>query len=62
MPELTEEDFARFHPVYKRPKKAEKRIGLVLESDAVEHLLKSGEGWQTRLREYVEKGIASGAV
>jgi uncharacterized protein (DUF4415 family) len=48
--------------VYKRPKKAEKRIGIVLESEAVEHLRKSGDGWQTRLREYVEKGIASGAV
>jgi hypothetical protein len=31
MPELTEEDFARFHPVNKRPKKAEKRVGIVLE-------------------------------
>jgi uncharacterized protein (DUF4415 family) len=69
MPELTAEDFARFHPVNKRPKKAvgsksgrEKRIGLVLEAEAVEHLRKSGDDWQTRLREYVEKGIASGAV
>jgi hypothetical protein len=51
MPELTEEDFARFHPVNKHPKKAEKRVGLVLASSAVD-----------RLRKYVEKGIASGAV
>jgi hypothetical protein len=28
MPELTEEDMARFHPVYKRLKKAEKRDGV----------------------------------
>jgi uncharacterized protein (DUF4415 family) len=62
MPELTEEDMARFHPVYKRSRKAEKRVGLVLASSSVEHLRQSGSGWQTRLREYVEKGIDSGAV
>jgi uncharacterized protein (DUF4415 family) len=62
MPELTEEDMARFHPVYKRSKKAEKRVGLVLESAAAERLRESGRDWQTRLRAYVEKGIASGAV
>jgi uncharacterized protein (DUF4415 family) len=62
MPELTEEDMARFHPVYKHPKRVEKRIGIVLDSADVDHLRESGNGWQARLREYVEKGIASGAV
>ena len=63
-PELNERELAEFKRVRGRPKKAapKERIDLLLEVESVRHLRASGNGWQTRLREYVEKGIAAGAL
>jgi uncharacterized protein (DUF4415 family) len=63
-PELTETELAEFRRVRGRPKKAarKERVDLLLERESVRHLRESGSGWQTRLREYIEQGIAAGAL
>jgi uncharacterized protein (DUF4415 family) len=63
-PELNEDELAEFRRVRGRPKKAvrKERIDLLLEPESIQHLRKSGSGWQTRLREYIEQGITSGAL
>ncbi|GMO55247.1 MAG: hypothetical protein Ta2G_14250 [Termitinemataceae bacterium] len=64
VPELSDDQLAQFKRVRGRPKKAarKERIDLLLETESVQHLRMGGRGWQTRLREYVEKGIAAGAL
>jgi uncharacterized protein (DUF4415 family) len=44
-----------------RPKKQSvlQRIDILLDPEDVSYLRATGEGWQTRLREYVKKGIHS---
>ena len=63
-PELSNVELSEFKRVRGRPKKAVKkeRIDLLLESESARHLRESGRGWQTRLREYVERGITAGVL
>ena len=63
-PELCEAELAEFKTVRGRPRKAAKkeRIDVLLEPESVRYLRDGGRGWQTRLREYVEHGIAAGAL
>ena len=63
-PELSEAELAEFARVRGRPKKAaqKERIDVLLEPESARYLRKSGDGWQTRLREYIESGIARGVL
>jgi len=47
-----------------RPKKEVRKevVNISFEPDDLKYLRASGRGWQTRLREYVEQGISSGAL
>jgi uncharacterized protein (DUF4415 family) len=47
-----------------RPKKEHPKevINVAFESKDLAYLRSTGRGWQTRLREYIEKGIASGML
>jgi len=47
-----------------RPRKEVRKevINIAFEPSDLKHLRASGRGWQTRLREYVERGISSGAL
>ena len=47
-----------------RPRKVAKKevVNIAFEQDDLTYLRSSGRGWQTRVREYVEKGISSGAL
>ena len=52
-------------PVLGRPKVADKKVLVTMrltESALNKYKARTGRGWQTRLREYVEKGIASGLL
>jgi uncharacterized protein (DUF4415 family) len=52
------------HPNRGRPKKEQTKevINVAFERKDLEYLRSTGRGWQTRLREYVEKGIATGLL
>jgi len=52
------------YPNRGRPKKEETKevINVAFERKDLEYLRSTGRGWQTRLREYVEKGIADGLL
>ena len=47
-----------------RPKKEHPKevINVAFEQKDLEYLRSTGRGWQTRLRKYVEKGIAAGLL
>jgi uncharacterized protein (DUF4415 family) len=47
-----------------RPRKEHPKevINIAFESKDLTYLRSTGRGWQTRLREYIEKGIASGML
>jgi len=52
------------YPNRGRPKKEHKKevINISFESKDLKYLRSTGYGWQTRLREYVEKGITAGLL
>lgn len=52
------------YPNRGRPKKEQTKevINISFETKDLEYLRSTGRGWQTRLREYVEKGITSGLL
>jgi len=52
------------YPNRGRPKKEQTKevINVAFESKDLKYLRSTGRGWQTRLREYVEKGIAAGLL
>ena len=52
------------YPNRGRPKKEHPKevINIAFEQKDLEYLRSTGRGWQTRLREYIEKGIASGLL
>jgi uncharacterized protein (DUF4415 family) len=47
-----------------RPRKEQTKevINISFESKDLEYLRSTGRGWQTRVREYVEKGITAGLL
>jgi len=47
-----------------RPKKEQTKevVNVAFERKDLEYLRSTGRGWQTRLREYVEKGISAGLL
>jgi uncharacterized protein (DUF4415 family) len=47
-----------------RPKKEKPKeiINIAFEQKDLAYLRSTGRGWQTRLREYIEKGIAAGLL
>ena len=52
------------YPNRGRPRKEHKKevINISFERKDLEYLRSTGYGWQTRLREYVEKGITAGLL
>ena len=52
------------HPNRGRPKKEHTKevVNIAFESKDLIYLRSTGRGWQTRLREYVEKGITAGLL
>ena len=52
------------YPNRGRPKKEHTKevINVAFERKDLEYLRSTGRGWQTRLREYIEKGIAAGLL
>jgi len=52
------------YPNRGRPKKEQTKevINVAFEPKDLEYLRSTGRGWQTRLRQYVEKGIAAGLL
>lgn len=64
-PYTSEEWWAKAeYPNRGRPKKEQtkKVVNVAFEVKDLEYLRSTGRGWQTRLREYVEKGIATGLL
>jgi len=47
-----------------RPKKEQPKevVNIAFEQKDLVYLRSTGRGWQTRVREYIEKGIASGQL
>ncbi len=54
-PPLTKEQLALFKPI-------KKTTTIRLDADSLHYLQRSGKGWQTRVNEYIRKGIASGQL
>ena len=52
------------YPNRGRPKKEQTKevINVAFERKDLEYLRSTGRGWQTRLREYIENGIAAGLL
>jgi uncharacterized protein (DUF4415 family) len=52
------------YPNRGRPKKEHTKevVNISFERKDLEYLRSTGRGWQTRLREYVEKGISTGLL
>ena len=55
IPALTDEQLALFRPV-------KKMTSIRLDADSLHYLRHSGAGWQTRVNDYIRKGIASGEL
>ena len=65
IPFTPEEWWARAErPNRGRPKKEHTKevINIAFESKDLEYLRSTGRGWQTRVREYIEKGITAGLL
>ncbi len=66
IPKLTGEQLSGFRPRFQvnrefyRPVK--KATTIRLDADSLDYLQHSGAGWQTRVNEYIRKGIASGQL
>ena len=52
------------YPNRGRPKKEQPKevVNIAIEQKDLVYLRSTGRGWQTRVREYIEKGIAAGLL
>ncbi len=66
IPKLTEKQLTEFRPRYQVNrefyKPIKKATTIRLDADSLDYLQHSGAGWQTRVNEYIRKGIASGQL